>query len=464
LNSTARARLVREGDPAVGSFVTRGTVTYVDKWIALAGLFVLLMLNIAFPAWNISTVPIRGLFAGALLVVLTALYPALAARAVRENKQLLGLAGGLALIGIFVSAANGIAPGPIAQDVIEMHIQAAMMIVAGFIVAYICGARACMLVIVGAIALSGLVALLQAVGMDAAWDIRRWLSVFQNEEKLRGEGGNRPVGLSFSPIQLSAQLCLAFAVFTAVRDKQRRHRNGMVGADPAVFPALVMFAAVSVACGTRSPILGALLFLALYAAQRRGAWLALLILVGGIAAYVVGPMILDMIGSTQPRLLETEDKSATGRMSLFTFGLMLFRDNPLGYGFGFSPTDHWPDYWHQLYDLPSAVVVQSSALHSYALNMLNTYGIGLFLLVPTIFGLLRRGAASLLFFVPYVVHFSFHNSGPLWNDMIIWFVVAAISVAGQNVPVYSRPERSDARGPRRSYAFRPGPHPRPHGG
>jgi hypothetical protein len=467
LKGTARARLARTDVPAIGSFVPRGDVTYVDKWIALAGLFVLLMLNIAFPVWKIApAVPIRGLFAGALLIALGALYPAHAARAVRENGQLLGLVAGLALIGIFVSAVNGLAPGVIAQAVIEMHLQAAVMILVAFVVAYICGARACMLVIIGAIAISGLVAMLQAAGVDAAWDIRQWLSGLQhqNQEMELDSGKYRALGLSFSPIQLATQLCLAFAVFTAVRDKQRRRRNEVVGADPAVLPALLVFVVVSVASGNRSPVLGALLFFAFYAAQRRGTWLSFLIMFGGLAAYLLGPMILDMIQSTQPRMVQTGDKSATGRMSLFTFGLILFRDNPLGYGLEFSPTDHWTDYWHYLYTLPSAVVVQTNELHNYALNMLNTYGIGLLLLVPMVFGLLRRGKASLLFFIPYLVHIAFHNSGPLWNDMIFWFVVAAISVAGQSVPVDQRHERAGTRGRRRHYSYRSGPRPRPYPG
>lgn len=448
---TARARLVREDVPAIGSFVPPRGITYVDKWIALAGLFILLLLNIAFPVWKISTVPIRGFFAGALLIALSVLYPSYTIRAVRENRQLLGLVAGLALIGIFVSAANGLAPEGIAQAVIEIHVQTAVMILVAFIVAYICGARACMLAIIGAIALSGLAAVLQALGIDAAWDIRQWLSELQNQEGFLEFGKNRPFGLSFSPIQLATQLCLAFAVYTAVRDKQRQRRNGIVGVDAAVFPALLVFVAVSVACATRSPVLGALLFFAFYAAQRRGAWLSFMVLLGGLAVYLLGPMILDMIQSAQPRMVQTDDKSATGRMSLFTFGLILFRDNPLGYGLGFNPTDHWTDYWHYLYTLPSAVVVQTRELHNYALDMLNTYGIGLLLLSPTVFGLLRRGKASLLFFIPYLAHIAFHNSGPLWNDMIIWFVVAAISVAGQNVPVDQHLERTGARGRRRHY-------------
>jgi hypothetical protein len=140
-------------------------------------------------------------------------------------------------------------------------------------------------------------------------------------------------------------------------------------------------------------------------------------------------------------------------MSLFTFGLILFRDNPLGYGLEFSPVDHWTDYWHYLYTLPSAVVVQTRELHNYALNMLNTYGIGLLLLLPTAFGLLRRGKASLIFFVPYIVHIAFHNSGPLWNDMIIWFVIAAISVTEPGSAVDESYQRAGVRRRRYSHPY-----------
>jgi hypothetical protein len=61
--------------------------------------------------------------------------------------------------------------------------------------------------------------------------------------------------------------------------------------------------------------------------------------------------------------------------------------------------------------------------------MLNTYGIGIMLLVPLAARLLYRSRAVLMFFIPYIVHIMFHNSGPFWNDMIIWFVVAVLSVA-----------------------------------
>ncbi len=61
--------------------------------------------------------------------------------------------------------------------------------------------------------------------------------------------------------------------------------------------------------------------------------------------------------------------------------------------------------------------------------MLNIYGIGLLLFAPVVARLLWHSRASLIFFIPYVVHIVFHNSGPFYNDNVIWFVIAAIAAA-----------------------------------
>jgi len=42
---------------------------------------------------------------------------------------------------------------------------------------------------------------------------------------------------------------------------------------------------------------------------------------------------------------------------------------------------------------------------------------------------LTRSKASLIFFIPYIIHILFHNYGPFFNDNVIWFVVAAIAAA-----------------------------------
>jgi len=53
-------------------------------------------------------------------------------------------------------------------------------------------------------------------------------------------------------------------------------------------------------------------------------------------------------------------------------------------------------------------------------------------LVPVVVRLLRQSKASLIFFVPYVVHILFHNYGPFFNDNVIWFVIAAIAAVNHD--------------------------------
>lgn len=408
-------------------------VSFVDRWLAFTCLVLLLTLIVALPSLMIASVPVRSVAASGLLVGLSILYPRAAAIAVGKSAPLLGLAAALAGIGIFVSLVNGTAPGLIAQSVLEMIVQSAIMIVVAFMLAELCGARACVIAIVGVVAVGGIIALFQALGVDAAWEIRRLLASVQApalDDADPLDFGRRPLGLSYSTIQLATQLCLAFAVYTAVRDKERHISPGAPSADPAVIPALLALVAASVASGNRSPILGALIFFGVYAARRRGSWMPLVLMSAIFLALLAWPMFVSAVELEQLRVLRTTDQSAIGRWPLLSFGARLFLDNPLGYGFAFKPFDHWAAYWDELYTLPSAVVVQTRHLHNYVLNMLNTFGVGLMLLAPAVIALLRRSSASLVFFIPYVVHIMFHNSGPFWNDMIIWFVIAAISVAG----------------------------------
>jgi hypothetical protein len=260
----------------------------------------------------------------------------------------------------------------------------------------------------------------------------------QNLSEFQPFAKRRPMGVSYSPIQLSTQLCLALAAYTAVRDIERKRAGEERTADPAVFIALLAFFAVCIASGTRSAILGGLIFLGFYVATRRASWVAVLMLTIGAVLYFAGPSLLGLFQEAQPRVVRVDDNSASSRFALAYYGLSLFLDNPLGYGFAFKPFEHWTDYWHEFYTMASPSALQSKELHNYAFNMLNTYGIGLFLFVPAAIKLLGRGKASLIFFIPYVVQIMFHNAGPFWGDAIIWFVIAAITAAAPATGVSSR--------------------------
>lgn len=413
-------------------------LSVVDRALALICLIALLILNVSLPSLLIADVPVRSVAASGMMVLLAILYPAVAAAAVRECRPLLAIAGVLGAIGIFVSVVNAMPADLIARAVMEMVVQSAVMIVVAFMVARMCGARLCVIAIVSTVAIGGIIALMQAMGVETAWEVRRLLASVQAEpldEPDRLEVGRRALGLSYSTIQFATQLCLAFVLFTAVRDKGRRGTPLERTADVAVVPALFAFVAASAATGNRSPILGAVLFLILYAMKRRGSWIPLLLMSGALVLLLAWPSIMAAMATGEVRVLRTDDQSAVGRMPMVSFGVRLFLDNPLGYGFAFKPFDHWTAYWDQFYTLPGAVVIQTRHLHNYVLNMVNTYGVGLLLLVPLLIALLRESRASLIFFLPYVVHIMFHNSGPFWNDMLIWFVIATIAVAREGGPV-----------------------------
>jgi hypothetical protein len=221
-------------------------------------------------------------------------------------------------------------------------------------------------------------------------------------------------------------LCLAFAAFVAVRDKLRWSASG---ADPLVVPALLALFAASIACATRSPILGGFVFIAAYALQRHTSWLPLFLIVAAVAVYFAWPMLMEVVGTNAPRVVRTDDNSAEARSTLVYYGLRLFADNPLGYGLTFAPMTLWQHYWPDLYMMQAPEGARENELHNYLVNMINTYGVGLLLFTPVVARLLMRSKASLIFFIPYIIHILFHNYGPFFNDNVIWFVIAAIAAA-----------------------------------
>jgi hypothetical protein len=393
-------------------------------------LALLLLVNIALISWSVASLPVRAFLAFGFLVAVIQLYPDVASRALVRHRPVLALAAALAALGIFVSLANGTGFETIFRAVLEVHVQIAVTLIFATIVCEVAGARASAMVIVCCVGLTALVAMLQFANVDVAWHLREILGVFQGQA-LNEDGSfvhGRPMGLSYSPIHLATQLCLAFGAYVAVEATQRTdYSRRSAAADPRVIAAVILLIAASVVSGTRSPIVGAVIFLMLYAARRQSAWLLVLLLIGAALVYFVGAQLLESFQSAQPRLVRVDDDSAIGRLALWKFGLLLFRDNPLGYGFGFTPSEHWMSYWRDVYTMQGADDIKTKQLHNYIINLINTYGVGLILVMPLVVSLLRSVRSHLIYFVPYAAHIMFHNSGPFWNDTLIWFVIGAIS-------------------------------------
>ena len=419
-----------------------------SRTIAVLAFAALLAATIALNSFRIGGVPIRSIVTVGVLVLAIHFYFDVAKDVFETNLLLLALAAGLAVLGVFVSLVNGAPPFAIFRSVTEVHLQAAATIMVAAILARVAGARASALAIVAVIGVSACVAVAQMMDIHSAWALRRALGPLPTEAI---EGLNllerRPVGLSFSPIQLSTHLCLAFAAFVAVRSKLRGPTDG---ADPLVIPALLALIAAAIVCATRSPILGALVFMAAYAVQRRTTWLLLFLVLAALALYFVWPLLMGLVETTAPRVVRTDDNSSAARWTLVYYGLRLFGDNPLGYGLTFAPMTLWQSYWPDLYMMQAPRGTRENDLHNYFINMLNIYGIGILLLSPLVARLLWHSKASLIFFVPYLVHILFHNSGPFYNDNVIWFVIAAIAAAnhGREAHSYSTRELIGSRNSR----------------
>lgn len=413
-------------------------ISMVEKGVATFLFAFLLALNVALINYRIAGFPLRAIVAVALLGGLALIYPARFWYVFRQHTMILVLALAIAVLGSFVSAVNGTPPDAIWQGVMEVPMQVAISLLAASILANIAGVRLSSYAVVAVIGASTLIAVMQFVDIGAAWDLRRYLGALQKEGLLTPLLNGRPMGVSFSPIQLSTQICLAFAVFAAAREHERRVKAQKIVADPLILFALAFLVVGSLVTLTRSPILGGLIFFAIYALRRPGSWLLFLGLLGGVILYLIGPLLLDYVQDAAPRVIRTNDDSANARVSMNTFGVLLFLDNPIGYGFAFTPADHWMKFWEHLYYTPHPSAVTTKELHNYVLNMLNTYGIGILLLLPLAVNLLIKGRHALIFFTPYIVHIIFHNSGPFWTDVPFWFGIAALSAGSASMQNLNR--------------------------
>jgi hypothetical protein len=413
----------------------RSAVSYASNnapaWLfAFAAFGFLLASIVALNSFKVAGIPVRAFLAVGVLGLSGILFSTTAFRVFRENILVITLAVLLGVLGAGVSLINGTSISDIISPLMEVHVQAVVTILAAGILARICGPKTAVFAIVCVVGASAAVAMLQLLHVDAAWRLRLALGALPAEatEGLKGFE-RRPVGLSFSPIQLATQLCLAFAALAAVREKLRGQKLADGKFDPMVLIAVVGLCVASFAAQTRAPITGGAVFLVAYLIWRRSIGFALLLVAGGAILYFLGPTLLQMIQGSAPRLARADDNSAVGRITMFYYGLRLFIDNPLGYGLTFDPAEMWHKYWFDLYTMPAPMVVQVHDLHNYVESMFNIYGVGLLLMFPIAWKLLRQAGSSLIFFIPYVIQILLHNSGPFYNDNVIWFVIAAIAAA-----------------------------------
>jgi hypothetical protein len=385
--------------------------------------------TIALPYLRIGPLPVRVLPAILLLSWLMLAYPGKVITTFRQNSWMVVLTLGLGLLGSVVSLFNQADPVEVFSQVVQIHLQGLVILITAATVAEVCGAGPAFGAFFFAVGVTVAVAIAQFFEFAPAWELRGAIGRLQAE--VFGQFGffaqHRSMGISSSPITLATQVCLAFAGYCVL---QRRRLEGRFDRRllRKVTVATMVFIVICVLSGNRSPILGAVVFLAMLYARRK-LWTFLGVSVVLVPFLIlVGPSILDSLSDSGLRAANVGDKSSAGRLTLSYYGYLLVTANPLGYGLTFDPTETWGPFWSALQSYPSPQIVTLVPLHNYLFNMLCFYGAGLIFFIPLFYIVIRRYGEVALFLVPYFIHIAFHNSGPFWDDQFLG-VILAITIA-----------------------------------
>lgn len=412
----------------------RPTLPNALQGLAFALFALTLLLSINAVNLRVGPVPIRSLtllFAGVLLYVPDG---RLAREAAAKVKRLLYVILAVGTLGLIVSV---IARAPIAgtvQQLIEIHVQAALgsFIACGLILRF--GFKSLVLCFIGAFAVSALVAIGQALHLDLAWRLRAQIGILSHDPPLKEQGlvsRERALGLSFSPVLFASQSCLALAAVFYLRSSRTTWSSGPAFTfDWMIVGSAIMLAALCVVTGNRSPLIGFSVFLAVYVAivAPRAAMALLPLML--IAALVTIP-VLRQLSDAGLRVAKVDDSSSAGRATLRAFGLFLVGQRPIGYGLTFDSLNYWTYFAHQAGYMENPLSIRNWALHNYYIVILAKYGV-LILAIPLLILPRNRYQAFLwLAFLPYAVHIFYHNDGPFQGDFMIFYILPAAMLVAQ---------------------------------
>ncbi len=185
--------------------------------------------------------------------------------------------------------------------------------------------------------------------------------------------GGRARGLSYTPVILGTQLCLLFATLFGFL----LHKHGasiFTRLNSRVLLIAAVVSLVSVASGNRSPLLGFIIFFAVYAWLIKPKLPALLLTLFALIVVPFADQIFLMLEQFGLRVGSTQDSSAVSRNVLQVYGILLFLGQPFGYGLDFNSVDHADQYRSILSGFEYADRIAKVALHNYFLMILNKYG------------------------------------------------------------------------------------------
>jgi hypothetical protein len=399
----------------------------VDGFVGvLLALFCLnIFMSIAMVRWGVGGLPVRTFMLVAILALIGSFATPAVFRAVKREWPVLLIIGYMTCLALIVSLVAGTDPAVIGRQLLEIQIQAAVGLIAGSALVRVCGPRPVGMLFIVIISVSVAVAVLQFLGLGIGWAIHDAFGRFQPTAEVELVLANireRALGLAHSPVALGTQICLAFAVGLAMlvfRDGDYRIFRRI---DWRVLALSGAFVVACLVCGNRSPLLGLILFFAIYLIFVKPA-LGLSIAAAALLVAPFADQVFALLSETGLRVLNTDNSSAQGRAVLQTYGLQLFVANPLGYGLAFTSTDYWIYHWDALNHMDNAKAISIHALHNYYLLILNKYGVLCLAVVPPVLWLMWRRRYVALRFVPYLVHIYYHNDGPLQSDFLIWTIL-----------------------------------------
>lgn len=400
----------------------QGTSKYANVLFVLTVLY--FFLSIALVRFMVGGLPVRSLFGLGIFLIVYAMRPALIIKALLVNWKIIVVISYAALVGMMVSLFNDAPLADTLRQLLEIHFQAVICLLTGYGLLQLMGAKRLVYAFLAIVLLSSFFALLQAANVDIGWTVRDNLQKFQvyDNETMFLSKRMRAMGLSFSPVHLGTQICLAFAalfIFYSRYQQSSRYPLPLI-----IFFWLGVMLFVALASGNRSPILGFVVFAAAYIFYLRPTYslmagLLLLPIFGLLYLSFVENM--DYFADTEIRALRVGDKSSEGREALRAYGSLLFAHQPFGYGLTFSSLDRVNDFWPELAHYENAETVFTNAVHNYYLNVILKYGILILPIALFCFYYLGRTIIPLLAFMSYAIHIYFHNDGPLQGDFMIWY-------------------------------------------
>jgi hypothetical protein len=335
----------------------------------------------------------------------------------------------LALLGLLVSLANDTPSGNIVDGELKL-LQSYLMILTSMFILEQFGFAT-----LGKIALaitlpSALVGILQWSGVDAAWSIQKTLLELQDtvagtfDGELEGE--LRPPGLALYAIPQtymllsSLMLCLYWL---------RQYLHDQYAQLILTSIAILLLGGIF-ASETRSAIVAALLIFSVSYASLfpfRILVSAIIVVLAGLFVYSLmdGNFVLDS------RVVSLEDQSASGRYTLFKYGIDLFLNQPFGYGFGFNTTEYAQNFFFNDHNIleyhPNEKDQFLVPVHNFVLNLAHPFGFSaLFIFGYYVYQLTKNNWYSALLIFGAFLNAIFHNAGVLNNDLFMDIIIAVM--------------------------------------